>query len=112
MANKVGKTGKQNRNAGNHPSYKKRGMSKEQIEKKRKRDTAYGKRKANKKSRALHGKKRKELGLKVGDSRDASKKVSVKDGKVKWTKESRSKNRGSKSSAPGDKRARGGKKQK
>jgi len=112
MANKVGKIGKQNRNAGTHPSYEKRGMTKDQILRKRKKDTEYGKKKSSIRYRGEHEKKRKELGLKVNDKIDASKQVSVKNGKVFWKKESRSKNRGSNSSSPGDRRARGKKNKK
>jgi len=114
--NKVGKTGKQNRNAGKHPSYKKRKMSAEQIRKKRARDKAYNAKPKNTKKRSEDNRERKKLGLKVGDKRDASLKTIVKKvkGKVKKVKkyvaEHRSKNRGSKSNSDGDKRARGGKK--
>lgn len=104
--NKVGKKGKQNRNAGKHPSYKKRKMTAEQIRKKRARDKKNNAKKANKKKRAKTNSARKKLGLKVGDKRDAS---HTKNG---IRAKHRSKNRGSKSDQAGDKRARGGKKKK
>lgn len=53
-------TSKRNRNAGKHPSYKKRGMSKASIENKKKYDTAYGKTEQAKKKRADANRKRKE----------------------------------------------------
>ena len=104
--NKVGKVGKQNRNAGSHPSYKKRKMSLAQILAKRKYDKNYSAKPKNVAKRGEDNKGRKKLGLKVGDKRDASRRVI--NGVVKWVKEHRSKNRGSKSNSPGDKRARGG----
>lgn len=57
--------------------------------------------------RADRNRNRKKLGLKKGDPRDASE-VMV-NGKKVWKKEHRSKNRGSKSNMPGDRKARGGK---
>lgn len=97
--NKVGKNGKQNRNAGNHPSYESRGMSEESIKNKKEYDTKYQKNK--KKYRALLNKKNKEMGSKVGDNKDVSHK------KGGFVLESQSKNRGSKTNSAGDKRARG-----
>lgn len=58
--NKVGKKGKQNRNAGKHPSYKKRGMSKEAIENKRKYDREYQRKRRAKLKRADANRKRRE----------------------------------------------------
>lgn len=49
---------KRNRNAGKHPSYKKRGMSKKSVAKKRAYDTAYGKTEKAKKQRADANRKR------------------------------------------------------
>ena len=49
---------------------------------------------------------RKKLGLKVGDTRDASE-TKDKKGKTIWTALARSKNRGSNSNMPGDRKARG-----
>ena len=63
-----------------------------------------------KKDRAEDNQARKDLGLKKGDPRDASRKTRIgKDGKLVsyFTKEHKSKNRGSTSNQPGDKRARG-----
>jgi hypothetical protein len=99
--NKVGKRGKQNRNAGNHPSYKKRKMTAEQIRKKRLRDKKNNAKPENKKKRAKTNGARKKLGLKIGDKRDAS---HTKNGIVA---KHRSVNRGSRSDQAGDKRARG-----
>ena len=67
--NKVGKNGKQNRNAGNHKSYEKRGMSTESINKKKEYDSKYQKNRA--KYRAALNKKNKEVGS-VGDGKDVS----------------------------------------
>ena len=72
----------------------------------------YNKTASAKKSRAEDNKARKDLGLKKGDPRDASrKKVLGKDGKMttRFVAEHKSKNRGSKSNQAGDKRARGSK---
>jgi len=97
--NSVGKNGKQNRNAGNHPSYEKRGMSESSIEKKKEYDSKF--QKNRNKYRALLNKKNKEMGSKVGDGKDVS---HTKEG---FKLESQSKNRGSKTNSAGDKRARG-----
>lgn len=50
--NKVGKVGKQNRNAGSHPSYKKRKMTPAQIKAKRAYDKRYAAQPKAKKYRA------------------------------------------------------------
>ena len=70
----------------------------------------YNKTAKAKKSRAEDNQARKDLGLKKGDPRDASRKTRIgKNGKLEtyWSKEHRSKNRGSTSNQPGDRRARG-----
>ena len=70
----------------------------------------YNKTPKAKKSRAEDNKARKDLNLKKGDPIDASRKTRI-DGNGKlisyWSKEHQSKNRGSTSNMPGDKRARG-----
>lgn len=82
-------TNKRNRNAGNHPSYKKRGMSKKSIENKRKYDKAYHQSKERKKYRAdLNRANRKAGTYGNGDKKDMS---HTKKGKM--VKESQSKNR-------------------
>lgn len=58
MRNKVGKIGKQNRRAGNHPSYRKRNMSLAQILAKRAYDKRYAATDQAKKYRAELGKKK------------------------------------------------------
>jgi hypothetical protein len=60
-------------------------------------------------SRSQDNSARAKLKLKKGDKRDASRTVRRVNGKlvVTWKAEDRSKNRGSKSNSPGDKRARG-----
>jgi hypothetical protein len=65
----------------------------------------------NIKSRAKDNKARADLNLPVGSKKDASKKTRIVKGKLitYWVAEDRSKNRGSKSNQPGDKRARGSK---
>jgi len=63
-----------------------------------------------KKDRAEDNAGRRELGLKKGDTRDASRKTRIgENGKLTsyFVAEDRKKNRGSKSNQPGDKRARG-----
>ena len=63
-----------------------------------------------KKDRAEDNAGRRELGLKKGDPRDASRKTRIgKNGKLTsyFVAEHKSTNRGSKSNQPGDKRARG-----
>src|SRR5699024_952483 len=106
--NKVGKKGKQNRNAGKHPSYKKRKMSKESIEKKRKYDTQYHKKKSSKLKRADANRKRRQQRKKgnkrarIGSNFD----FDHHTGRM----ERRSKNRGRNSKTggtSGDRRARG-----
>jgi hypothetical protein len=76
-------------------------MSKEQIEAKRRYDGEFQKDKVA--DKVGRNKARKKLGLKPGNPNDAS---HTKNGVVAKHK---SKNRGSKSDMPGDKRARGGK---
>lgn len=63
--NKVGKVGKQNSRSGQHPSYKKRKMSKESIAKKRAYDKAFSAKPEQKKKRADCNKKRREA-IKAG----------------------------------------------
>lgn len=58
--NKVGKEGKQNRNAGKHPSYKARNLSEETIKKKREYDKEYHKKRRAKLKRADANRKRRE----------------------------------------------------
>jgi hypothetical protein len=95
-----------NRNAGTHPSYKKRGMSEEQIEKKKAYDKKFNASSEQKKKRSeLNKENRKRGTYGNGDSMD----VTHKDGKISGSAH-QSKNRGSKSDSAGDKRARGGKK--
>jgi len=67
-------------------------------------DKKYQSSRREKKRRAARNKARRMAGLKVGDPRDAA---HTKNGIVKKHK---SKNRGSKTDMPGDRRARGGKK--
>lgn len=82
-------TSKRNRNAGNHPSYKSRGMSAESIKKKREYDTKYHKTKERKKYRAELNKANKKAGTYGnGDKKDMS---HTKKGNL--VKESQSKNR-------------------
>jgi len=83
------------------------------AEQHRKYQREYNKTEKAKKSRAEDNKARKDLGLKKGDHRDASRKTRIdENGHLisYFSKEHRSKNRGSKSNQPGDKRARGGNK--
>lgn len=81
---------KRNRNAGNHPSYKKRGMSAEQIKKKRAYQKEYNKTASAKKHRVeLNAANRKAGTYGNGDNKDAS---HSKDGK-KIRMEAQSKNR-------------------
>ena len=85
----------------------------EAAEKHREYQRKYNKKPSSKKKRAEDNKARRELGLKKGDKRDASRKRRIdENGKLIsfFTPECRSKNRGSKSNMPGDRRARGGKK--
>ena len=64
---------KRNRNAGKHASYKKRGMSKAAIAKKRAYDKAYSARPAQKKRRAELNKANRKAGTYGnGDKKDAS----------------------------------------
>lgn len=80
---------KRNSKAGNHPSYKKRGMSPAQVEAKRKYDKAYHSTPARKKYRAeLNKENRKRGTYGNGDKKDVSHK---KRGGT--TLESQSKNR-------------------
>jgi hypothetical protein len=82
----------------------------ESAEKHREYQRKYNKTPKAKKSRAEDNKARKDLGLKKGDPRDASRKTRIgKNGKLTsyWAKEHQSKNRGSTSNQPGDRRARG-----
>ena len=70
----------------------------------------YNKTPKAKKDRAEDNKARKDLGLKKGDPRDASRKTRIgKNGKLTtyFTPQNKSENRGSTSNQPGDKRARG-----
>lgn len=70
----------------------------------------YNKTPEARKSRGRDNKARADLNLEVGDPRDASRKTRIgKNGKLisYWAKEHQSKNRGSTSNMPGDKRARG-----
>lgn len=94
MPNKVGKSGKQNRLAGKHPSYK--GMSKEQIERKKKYDSEYQKSESRVQYRVELNKennKRKKSGSqKVGDKSDISHSI-TQDGKKVFTSESQKSNR-------------------
>lgn len=74
---------KRNRNAGSHPSYKKKGMSKKAIANKRKYDKAYGATKDAKDRRVelnrINRNNHKSGKSKVGDKKDVSHK---KDGKT------------------------------
>lgn len=82
----------------------------EAAAKKRAYQKKYNAKPENIKSRSEDNKARKELGLKKGDKRDASRKTRIgKNGKLVtyFTAEHRSKNRGSKSNQAGDKKARG-----
>lgn len=64
---------RRNSRAGKHPSYDKKGMSDEQIKRKREYDTKYHATKKRKKYRALLNKKNKEAGTYGnGDSKDVS----------------------------------------
>jgi hypothetical protein len=84
----------------------------EAAEKKRAYQKKYNATPEAKKDRAEDNKARGELGLKKGDPRDASRKTRIgKNGKLTtyFSKEHKSKNRGSKTNQPGDKRARGNK---
>lgn len=76
--------------------------NKQAREKKKSYDTQYNKKTVG--DRVARNKARRKLGLKVGDPRDAS---HTKNGVVA---KHMSKNRGSKTDMPGDKRARGVKK--
>lgn len=67
--NRVGKIGKQNRNAGKHPSYLKKGMSEDAINKKKQYDSEYQKKRV--KYRVGLNKKNREIGS-VGDGLDVS----------------------------------------
>lgn len=102
--NKVGKKGKQNGNAGNHPSYIKLGMSKEAIA----RRIAYDKERQNTPERIAYrvelNRKRREAikkgTAKVGDGKDISHKVAfARGGSIKGAyleKASRNRSRGGK----------------
>jgi|SRR3972149_7499709 len=69
--NKVGKTGQQNRMAGNHPSYKEKGMSEESRQNKIAYDKKYQKKKS--KYRAVLNKKNRDAGTYGnGDGMDMS----------------------------------------
>lgn len=82
-------TSKRNRNAGKHPSYKKRGMSKKSIEKKRQYDKKYHQSQERKKYRAELNKANRKAGTYGnGDKKDMS--HTKKGGLVK---ERQSKNR-------------------
>lgn len=82
-------TSKRNRYAGSHASYKKRGMSKESIEKKREYDKKYNSTKKAKKYRALLNKANRKAGTYGnGDKKDMS---HTKDGGL--VSEHQSKNR-------------------
>lgn len=66
-------TKKRNRNANKHPSYKKRGMSKASIAKKRAYDKAYSAKPSQKKRRAEMNKANRKAGTYGnGDKKDAS----------------------------------------
>lgn len=81
---------KRNRYAGKHPSYKKRGMTAEQIKKKRAYQKEYNKTKSAKRHRAQLNKENRKRGTYGnGDGKDVS---HSKDGK-KLRLESQSKNR-------------------
>jgi len=81
---------KRNRNAGKHPSYKKKGMTKEQIAKKRAYQKEYNKTPSAKKHRTELNKDNRDLGTYGnGDGKDVSHSA---DGKS-TTLESQSKNR-------------------
>jgi len=93
-----------NKNAGKHPSYKKRNMSEEARKKKLAYDKKFGASPEQIKHRAETNKKRAEL---------KKKGVNVKGKDVSHTKsglklKSVNKNRGSKTDSAGDRRARGG----
>ncbi len=96
---------RRNKNAGKHPSYDKRGMSKSSIEKKKAYDRAFSSSEEQKKKRAETNKKRRE-------AQKAGKNIRGKDAShtssgIRFT--STKSNRGSKTNQPGDRRARGGK---
>ncbi len=98
---------KRNRFAGSHPSYKKKGMSKEQIEKKRAYDKAYASTDKAKKYRASLNKANREAGTYGnGDGKDMSHSL---DGK-KLTHEAQSKNRARKKGVKQTRSPRQGKK--
>jgi len=99
--NKAGKEGKQNRFAGSHPSYRKRGMSEESRQKKIEYDKEYQKKKSKYRA-VLNAKNRKDGTYGNGDGKDAY----HKGNKIVGHK-SQSANRGSKSDSAGDRRARG-----
>jgi uncharacterized phage-associated protein len=95
-----------NKNAGKHSSYDKRGMTDEQIKKKRAYDKKFNASPEQKKKRSELNKANREAGTYGnGDQKD----VTHKNGKISGTAH-QSKNRGSKSDSAGDRRARGGKK--
>lgn len=94
---------RRNKNAGKHPSYKKRGMSQASIEKKRNRDKKIAARPKQKKNRAESNaarRKAKDNGTNITgkDASHTSKGIVFKP---------TSANRGSKSDSTGDKKARG-----
>ena len=97
-----------NKNAGKHKSYDDRGMTDEQIAKKRAYDKKFNAKPSERKKRSeLNKENRKRGTYGNGDGKDAY----HKDGKIVGMKD-QSANRGSKTDSPGDRRARGGGKRK
>ena len=101
-------TKKRNRNANSHPSYKKRGMSKASIAKKRAYDKAYSAKPSQKKRRAemnrANRKAQKRGTARVGDRKDYDHAV----GGMVSQKVNRGRNsKNSKRTTAGDRRARG-----
>ena len=95
---------KRNKNAGKHPSYKKRGMSTASIKKKRARDKAIAARPEQKKKRADSNKKQRQA-KKAGKN---TKGLDASHTSIGTVSNKEKDNRGSKSDSVGDKRARGG----
>lgn len=98
-------TKKRNRNAGKHPSYKKRGMSAESVAKKRAYDKKYASSTTQKKKRAELNKVNRKAGTYGnGDGKDYDHAV----GRMVSQKVNRGRNsKNSKRTTAGDRRARG-----
>lgn len=104
--NKVGKRGKQNRNAGKHPSYKKRKMTPAQIKKKRERDKKYNKRTVA--DRVERNRKRREQRKKGNKKAKVGSKYDYDHATGRMVHRKKNRGRNSKNGGtPGDRRARG-----